>query len=434
MEIGAVHLPKLSWIAGRYALFILVSGLILLSSCNIPSASETSAPDQPADIVEEMALDEALSVQPEDRRPTVSEEMGAPDVFTITFEELEGVVVRWEAWSYFDFNSRFDFIDGELLWTAELEPMPDGSIYAHFYDPQEFQPYMSVSEVRSLLYGQELVEVDLAEGDVPGGLILAGDQIMLGFDNDRLVYVETFSLTPGEGPEAVALAPTEIAVIEQPTPTQAVTPVPAPVGLPTNTAVPGQPVPLELGDPLFEDTFQSTTEAAALFGPDVMTFRSEDGQGAMTANFEGGVLAAMYGEVLARDFIAELEISTADLAPGSRVGLIFRSDDVTDGLAHYYHLVIGPTDGIVELDLWKGGEWEILKSADVPESLMPASGSHRLRLEADGSEFRVFLNGTSILEVFDTQLPDSGIVGLSMVSANPPEAAIFDNLRIYSLP
>ena len=60
-------------------------------------------------------------------------------------------------------------------------------------------PAVTLGEYRpeySLLVGQELLEMDLAEGDIPGGLMLVADQLMLGFDQDRLVYAESFYLAP----------------------------------------------------------------------------------------------------------------------------------------------------------------------------------------------------------------------------------------------
>lgn len=170
----------------------LLAGVVLLiagMACNAPLLTG-----------EAMTVEEALAVEPVDRRQEVLEEMGAPDAFTITFQQIEGQTVRWEEWSYHEFDSRFDFVDGELLWAVELEPVPDGSIYAHFYDPRDFHASMTTAEARQLLADQELVQVDLAEGDIPGGLLLAGDQILLGFENDRLVYVQTLILTPEEAP------------------------------------------------------------------------------------------------------------------------------------------------------------------------------------------------------------------------------------------
>ena len=424
--------------------FIIIA---ILTACNLPSSGQDEVAEgepiieeQPP--FEEMSLEEALAIPPEDRRETVLTEMGAPDTFTLKFEELEGSVVRWEEWSYFEFDSRFDFIDGELIWTVELEPMPDGSIYAHFYDPYDFRAYMSEAEVRALLGDQELTEIDLTEGDIAGGLALAGDQILMGFDHDRLVYVETFALTAGEPGEVVALLPTQEqseataapTFDPQTTATTAATPIAAPVGPPTNTPVPGQPAPRTPGELLFEDNFQSAGSAVPLFGADVMTLDYADGVGVMTAQFPGGVLAGMYPEPKIQDFIMDLEISVDDLAPGSRVGVIFRSDDIAEGLAHYYHLVLGPTDGTVGIDMWKDGGWALQKGDTISRSLLPPTGTHRLRLETEGSNVRVFLNGTFVFELADQQLPDAGIIGLSMVSAAPPERAAFDNLKIYALP
>ncbi len=108
---------------------------VLLASilaCNMPlpgpqsgtgsnAAGGTAAPD--------MALDEAVNTTPDDRRNEVLSLMGAPDVFSIHRQPVDGKDVRWEEWSYFDAGARFDFVDGELVWTAGLDPAPDGSLF-----------------------------------------------------------------------------------------------------------------------------------------------------------------------------------------------------------------------------------------------------------------------------------------------------------------
>lgn len=145
-----------------------------------------------------MSLEEALNTPAEDHRGRVLELMGPPDTFRLTFQELEGSVVRWEEWAYYDLGARFDFVDGQLLWTVELEPIPGIAIYAHFYDPRDFTADMSPDQARALLTGQELAEMDMAEGELPGGLFLGADQLLLGFDQNRLVYAESLYLTPEE--------------------------------------------------------------------------------------------------------------------------------------------------------------------------------------------------------------------------------------------
>lgn len=189
----------------RAHLLIALSVLALSGlACNLAaylSEDEPGAGDPSAfDPDEAMSLAEALDTSLEDRRGRVLESLGAPDTFTITFQELDGTVVRSEHWSYHDYGSRIDFVDGEILWTVELEPVPDGSIYAHWYDPLAFRGFMSEAEVGALLSYQQLTRIDLAEGDIPGGRVLVGDQILLGFDNDRLVYVETLMLSPEVAP------------------------------------------------------------------------------------------------------------------------------------------------------------------------------------------------------------------------------------------
>ena len=126
-----------------YLSLILILINLLLVGCGL--FEPFSPPAEPA-----MSVEEALEIEPLDSRPTVMEEMGPPDAFTIQFKELEGEIVRWETWSYFDFTTQFDFIDGELIWTIDIEPVPDGSIYAHFYDPLELQEGMSQADVQAL--------------------------------------------------------------------------------------------------------------------------------------------------------------------------------------------------------------------------------------------------------------------------------------------
>lgn len=165
------------------------------------SPEETLIYSDPEAVVAQMAeetgmtLEQALSTPSEDHQVRLLELMGPPDTFRLTFQELEGTDVRWEEWAYYDLGARFDFVDGHLLWTVDLEPAPDLAIYAHLYDPREFTANMSPAEAKALLVDQEVAEMDLAEGDIPGGLMMGADQLMLGFDQERLVYAESYYLT-----------------------------------------------------------------------------------------------------------------------------------------------------------------------------------------------------------------------------------------------
>jgi hypothetical protein len=167
-----------------------------LSGTDVPSGN-SSGSSQIDELDQAMTLDQALSMTLEDNRPQVLKQMGPPDVFKITFQELNGTRVRQEEWSYFDDQTRFDFINGALLWTVNLNPLSDLSVNASTYNPLNFNDGMTVDEVRTLLIDQQLTQVDLADYGVPDGLALAGDQILLGFEAGKLVSVRTFELVQG---------------------------------------------------------------------------------------------------------------------------------------------------------------------------------------------------------------------------------------------
>lgn len=368
-------------------------------ACNLPGVSSTA----PAEA--EMTLDEALQVAPEDARPEVLRLMGQPDSFTLEWQDLNGQRVRWEEWSYFDQGTRFDFLDGELVWTIDIEPAPDGSLFAHFYDPLEFDDGLSLDDVTALLGDQELEQVALDEADIPGGQLLIGDQILLGFDAGKLVSVQTLVLAPAA----------EVAPAAQST------------GGPT--LPPATLAPTAQSDLLLGDDFETVGSAMPLFGPEAMAFAYDDGAGVLTAR-SAGVLPVMYAAPILSDFVAEVDIRSPAARPGSGYGLVFRSDDPAGGLAHYYHVLLWPADGRVSLDAWKDGAWVLTEGGPLPQDLATTAGPNRLRLEAQGSEFRVLVNGSLVLEVQDTQIPGPGVIGLSVSTTNYPETVSFDDLEV----
>ena len=404
----------------RRSLFPILLILILLTitGCGLLDGSAEPDPEEPA-----MSLEEALAVEPEDARPRVLEEMGPPDAFTIEFQELEGQIVRWETWSYFDFTAQFDFIDGELLWTIELEEVEDGSIYAHWYDPLEFQAGMSQAEVESLLLDQELLEVDLGAVDLEGSLLLAGDQILLGFQDDQLVYVETVILSPDPEGEPLADLPAEPPVEE---PTQE--PPTAPPAEPT-------PEPTEAQLTRFEDDFEGQPALAVpLFGEEYMEYGVIDGDGALTSHFPGGVLVAYYQEPELADFRLELDLRPLGFAAGSKAGVLFRSEYPNAGAEYYNMLTILPNEGQISFQVWYGGEWSQYETKDIPEELIPPYGIYRMKIDCQGDRVRVYLGDQLAGEFISDLILDPGYFGLTILSSREPETVLFDNLVITSYP
>jgi hypothetical protein len=393
-------------VPSRTTAYLALPCLLLAAlACNLSPSAQGEAPLSPS----EMTLAEALEVPPQDRRPEVLRLMGLPDSITITWQQLEGQEVRLEEWSYFDSQTRFDFVDGELAWTIDIDPAPDGTLFAHQYDPLDFDSTMTVEDAKTMLAGQELVEESLAGAEAPGGLALIGDQILLGFDGERLTFVQTFVLSP-DGQAAAGL------------------PAEGAQGAPTT-----EPVTAAGAPALLEDGFEGASPARALFGQEHMTFDEQSGEGILTSLSAGGVVPIVYDQPLLSDFALEVDVRFAQAQPGSAAGVIFRSDAAAGGLDFYYHFSFQPAAGQVKLEVWKDGHWSTLTSSPIPVGVVVAGAIDRLRVEADGDDLRLFVNGTRLLDASDTSLTAPGIIGLSLIADATPATVYFDNLRIEAL-
>lgn len=155
----------------------------------------------------EYSLEEVLAEQTIDDRPELIGYLGLPDAFTISEIMLEGTPVRVETWRYFAFGTRVDFVDGEATWTMDIEPAPEDSILPAWYDPLAFEMGMSPEEAARVAasaspagMSPESLSLAGAGEEFASGLMLVGDQIILGLDETGLIYVETIGLFPeGEG-------------------------------------------------------------------------------------------------------------------------------------------------------------------------------------------------------------------------------------------
>jgi hypothetical protein len=197
----------------RASLLVCLLALVVVSlACNaLPPEAPTAAPtpaDQvdPADLADVDDLQAALAAEAVDDRPEILATLGRPDAFDISIVVVEGVQVRMESWRYYQYGTRVDFVDGEAVWTAAIEPMPDGTLFAAWYDPLAFETGMTGAEIAQLVAaaspaGTEPTAIDLAEGgeDLAGGTALVGDQILIGLYEDEVVYVETVALMPEGG-------------------------------------------------------------------------------------------------------------------------------------------------------------------------------------------------------------------------------------------
>jgi serine/threonine protein kinase len=233
--------------------------------------------------------------------------------------------------------------------------------------------------------------------------------------------VDTPTITPSSTPTPIQTSFPALNETETLTPTYS----PIPIVSPTTTAI----------SLLLEDDFSGTNGSAqALFGSGYMTFEAVDGRGQLTAISPNVVLPAMYDAPSVGDFIAEFSFQAEAATHDSAYGLIFRSDDVASGgLAYYYHLVIKPANGVVNLNAWDG-TWVAGSAFTVEPGVVRPTDTNHVRLEVVGSNFRLFINGVFVFEHTDTTLTAPGIFGLSIVSTQESETVYFDNLKIYAVP
>lgn len=402
----------------RFLPFILILILLPLLGCNLLNritgdGGDTLDPAPDGD----MSLEEAMEIEALDSRPTVLEEMGPPDAFKITFSKIDGEFVRWESWSYFDLTSQLDFIDGELLWAVDLEPIVNGSFFAHWYDPLDFQAGMSPAEATALFPEIEFGEIDTSALEVDGTLALAGEQILLGFDQDQLVYVETFILSPDSDAE-----PLEISEADSP-----------PEQVPTQDAVAEEDQDDMLS--FLQDKFDTENPyPVPIATDDFMTLEHVSGRGEITTLYEQSLMAAMYEEFSLDDFLLDVDIHFKDPKTGTKAGIMFRAEDPLDGMDHYYLVMVAPLEENLVLGTFSQVEWLRWDLVDIPADQISSTHDYHLSIDCQGDLIKVLLNGIELAKIEDSANPNPGFFGLTVAAYEVPNSAYFDNLMILEHP
>ncbi|MCU0259451.1 MAG: hypothetical protein MUE78_00390 [Ilumatobacteraceae bacterium] len=131
--------------------------------------------------------------------------LGPPDAFTRKVVVLEDRDSTVDSVVYAELAQRFDAVDGIVVGSEDIEAFPDGTILPLSYSFFDVGIGMTEQEVRDSLAEVELVETEGTLLDLPpGSNVLAGSQIMVGLQDDQVVYVQTFPLVPDESGELQA--------------------------------------------------------------------------------------------------------------------------------------------------------------------------------------------------------------------------------------
>jgi hypothetical protein len=164
-------------------------GLIGATQANVPSVQIQ---------YQNLRVEEVFE-KPVDERPNVIARFGKPDSFCVTFEEnVDGSISRYDEWTYINQQTIFHFIDGVFMGSDTMDYSAGLIAAPYWYDSFQFTEKTSIDDVRKM-FGNDLREMELPSefgGDLK---LFAGDQILVGFANGNLEYVETFAVeTPSE--------------------------------------------------------------------------------------------------------------------------------------------------------------------------------------------------------------------------------------------
>lgn len=133
----------------------------------------------------------------------VVDKYGYPDSFSITFYREEFApdfngYVRDESWRYFDELESFSFYNGQLNHEGSIDPPASGWLPA-MYTPDQFEAYAKLQQVLDAAGIRDYFELPLEEELVENGRLFFARGLTFGLADDRLIYVETISMTESEG-------------------------------------------------------------------------------------------------------------------------------------------------------------------------------------------------------------------------------------------
>ena len=135
-----------------------------------------------------------------DAQIEVINRLGKPESFTlmmVALNEDSDEIVRNEIWNYFSLGTRFIFLKGELILTEEIDSIDDESVLPS-YSPDQFGFGMSFAEVLEVTGEKEFVLMEVIDEYIESGDLYYTEQLVLGFKDEQLFFVESQPLIPDE--------------------------------------------------------------------------------------------------------------------------------------------------------------------------------------------------------------------------------------------
>lgn len=187
-------LPKNKRILGclilSLSVFVLGIGIVLVVIGGMTVAPRSfifvQAGSPPADLYTLSAEQQALV-----------DELGHPDTFTILFYD-QGLAgenqqeTRLEIWTYYQAGQEVTLLNGQVVERVDVERLPV-SLAPVRYRPEQFAAGMDRQAVLRASGLEAYISAPLDTEGVPGGGLLFGEQVVFGFQDESLAYVESFT-------------------------------------------------------------------------------------------------------------------------------------------------------------------------------------------------------------------------------------------------
>jgi hypothetical protein len=191
----------------KMALGVVIIAVILsIFACNLPArerSGEEGAPlttepsPTPSDQTGQ-SKDSPDLTGLSDQQKVLVEEFGWPHFFTLLeSEDAEGRPVRYEVWTYYDGQTSYTFLDGIFQFDEPAESLPSNAL-ATPYHPNQFILGASAEQAMAQVPGTKWAAMPGVETFQEGMQIYLSQQLMVGFYQDRLIYIDAMAFVPEE--------------------------------------------------------------------------------------------------------------------------------------------------------------------------------------------------------------------------------------------
>jgi hypothetical protein len=131
-----------------------------------------------------------------EQQQMIVDQFDLPDTFIIMeIDDPQGNHVRLETWVYCQGKTSYTFIDGIFESDGEAITLPD-DYFPTPYHPIQFPLGASPDQIQSLLTHVTLVPFENSEMLQEGIRLYISEQLILGFQEDRLFYVDAMAFVP----------------------------------------------------------------------------------------------------------------------------------------------------------------------------------------------------------------------------------------------